>query len=141
MAATAGYNAKIRLNGQNFSGAEWSVEDQVVDIPVTNTEGKTGNSVGTGSPGYESHIAGPRMSRVTIKQASFDPSENPFIAPMSVNVGSYTSIQIYPGGTTGRSINLSGVLITRSSYNGRADRDQPLSLEGVTDGVFTDLTS
>jgi len=135
MAPQAGFNAKVRINSQLFSAAEWSVDEEARDLETTNTEGTPG-SLGTGIIGKESRISGVKGMRVMIRQATFDPNENVFVAPRSVVVGTFATVQIYPSGLAGFSYYLPNMLVLTSNYHGQADGLQPLSLTGKGDGVY-----
>lgn len=139
MAPQAGFEAKIRVNGQVYAGAEYSVRDAAGDVDTTNTEGEAANPDGPApTPGAESHLGGSQAARVTIKQASFDPDANPFQAPTALNVGTWAHIQIFPAGLGGVSFNHPSVLILESNYSGTAKMGQPLEFSGITDGGYTD---
>ena len=134
----AGYQAKIRINGQVFSGAEWSVEEEAGDGDCTNTEGIAGNAATTGGvePGTESRVPCASRARVRIKQASFNTGENWFAAPRNVLVGSYADVQIFPAGLSGVNWDFPSLLILQSNYNGTAKLLQPLEFSGTSDGNY-----
>src|ERR687887_581879 len=100
MAPVAGFNAKVRVNATLFSCTRWSVRDTVTDLDITNTEGTTGSGAAA-APGFETRVAGPGVAEVTISNASFDPSEDPFTSPLSVISGTYVAVLIYPNGLSG----------------------------------------
>lgn len=132
----AGFQAKIRINGQVYSGAEWSVEEEAGDGDCSNTEGIPGNPSGTTEIGTESRVACVSRARVRVKQASFNTAENWFATPRLLIVGAYVVVRIYPAGLSGVNWYFPSLLLLQCNYNGTAKMLQPLEFSGTSDGGY-----
>jgi hypothetical protein len=138
MAPIAGFNAKVRIGTAIFSCTRWSVRDTVADLDTTNTEGVTGSGTGA-APGFETRVAGPGVAEVTITNASFDPTENPFATPRNLAAGVYAAVTIFPdfGGSPSNFWSFPSLLITSAEQAGEAKGLTPITFTGRTDGFYS----
>src|SRR5262249_2836506 len=136
MAPTAGFVAKVVVNGQRFSCASASVSDSAPEIDVSNTEGVTGSG-GAGSPPLASNIASVATRRIRIRQASFDPATNWYLGPRNIGVQSYYPISVYPNGLGGKVFTCPNALCVSSNYSLEVRQGQPIELEFVGDGLWS----
>jgi len=72
-------------------------------------------------------------AEVTLTKASFNPSQNPFIMPIDMNLGSQHTVQIYPGGIGGVTdpYTFSGLAVDDIDHDGDANALQPITVHLV----------
>lgn len=140
MSATyyVGYNVKVSLAGVNYSVSRCVVRDSVEPQDVSNTEGNAGNPlVATQSPSFKSQAPAQSSATIELTQPTFDASNNPFTAPISLAPGSYASCVIYLNGRAGKNWNFANVLITEGELDGDVKALQPVTLRAISDGAYT----
>lgn len=138
MAPLAGFAARIQLNGaNNFSGASWSIQQRAQGVDVSNIEGVPGNPTATGTPAKSSKIASVIDVTVRVTNASFNTSENYWLAPFSLAVGIYVAVRIFPL-KGDKSWYFPSALVTGCNYSGQVRGAQPVEFEFEGDGVWND---
>lgn len=136
MAFRAGYKFRVRLNSSTYVAADVGVDASVDPQDVSNTEGNTGNSTATAHVGYSAVIGGLSSARVNIRNATFDDSDNPFVAPLSVQAGNYATLRIYLYSTAGVSWYFPSFFFAGVGYNAQVRGLQPVNFNGQNDGLF-----
>lgn len=140
MASTpwAGYNLKVRINTNVYAVSRVLIRDAVPPQDVSNTEGNAGNTAAVGgNPAFASALGGQSQATIELTQPTFDSSNNPFTAPLSIAPGSFVSIIVYLNLVGGKNWNFPSVLITEGELNGDVKTLEPITLRGVSDQVYT----
>jgi len=122
----AGFNAKVRINGQIFDCQEFSIDDEVTEGDVTTFEGE----------GFSDAIGCIEKATVTLKQASYDTENNPYGTPQVLIPRTEVVLEIYPQGLAASPWQFPSFLILKLSHNGNANQLQPVDLSGRTRGRF-----
>jgi hypothetical protein len=137
MAMLPGFAFKVRVNGALYTATEVDVDDDDQSADTTNSEG-TGAPVAV--PGFNTSTPCNLRARVTVRNASFDPAENPFAAPRNVRAGSFIELTVYTDGVGSESYDFPSFHVQRTTYNPRAPGNglQPFSFEGESVGPYTD---
>lgn len=133
----SGEDAKIDLNDIPYAVKRFRIVFTKPRRDVSNTEGKAGNPlVAGGIPGFESAMRGLRVARITLEEPSLDEDDNIFQAPANVAGDDYVDIKIYPVGRGFDFHHFPSVLVESITHEGTVGEEQPVTLEGSTDGVF-----
>ncbi len=148
MAMRPFFNVEIQINGFPYVTAEASIEDQVGDIDATNTEGVgilTAVQVPTpppAFPGFATSMSGIEEARITVRNASFDDADVPFIAPYNIRAGSFISFALFPGSSglpaaTPSAWLFPTIRIQSTTHAGQIRQGQPISFTAISNGIFT----
>lgn len=149
-AEVAGGFARIRitpLNQSTFvaSGAavfytiqDWSVDDEVETGDTTNTEGQATPASSFVLAKEEIPVNG--QLRIMLKQASYDPTLNFFGTPLVLTPSLRIMLEIFPFTVLSTPYAVPKFLIKKRRYEGRAGGLQPITLEGVSLGAWTEPT-
>ncbi len=135
MTMQAGFEAKIKINAVRYTTQYWAVNYVADDLVTTNTEG-TGGTIGQQNVGFHTRISGNQQMEMQITNASFDPSENPFAAPINTNPGLFVHLQLYAAGLTHDPFDMLSGLLVAYSMSGSAPGLQPISLTARSNGAF-----
>ncbi len=138
MAMRPFFNVKVFINDVAYSAAEVNIDDSVTDIETSNTEGTSVDPAATENPAFETHMGGPQMARVTVKNASFSDTENPFAAPFNVTPRSYIAFQMQTNGALSPDWTFPSLFIQQVSHGGQIKGAQPVSFTGISNGEYTD---
>lgn len=136
MAFRAGYRFRVRVNSTAYVSVGVNVAASVDPLDVTNTEGSPGNSAASAATGYAAVIPGVKAMRVSVQGATFDDSDNPFISPLSVQVGNYCTLRVYLSSLSSVSWYCASFLITNVTYSAQVRGLQPVSFDGQSDALF-----
>lgn len=146
MAPIAGLNLQVTINNIPYSVAEFSADQQSEGLDATNSEGHPGSELNPlpAAAGrnpvqpwglFQSRVAGPIVTRVMLKNASFDPARNPFRAPLLMRAGLYYSVLVWPNTAIGNIFHGFILLVTSIKHESTVKGLQPITIEGETDGV------
>jgi hypothetical protein len=139
MALRSGFEARVQLDVTLYAVKRWSIDPETTALDVSNSEGIPGDTSGAiaAAPGvgFASHIRSNKKVRVMLQSATFDDSNNPFAAPLALDVGMYITVAIFPWGLGGDS-HSARILIDKIKHEGEVDGAQPVTIEGVSDGRY-----
>jgi hypothetical protein len=121
-----GFNCKVLINGVNYVA-------QKVRIRATVQESSTTNFEGGGFAESKDTI---ERCEVEITQASFDPNNNPFGAPVVVTPRSIIDLQVYPDDLDSVPWHLPRAQIFELSHEADAEGLQPISMTVRSQGLF-----
>lgn len=142
----AGFNAKATIDSAAYAFATYRVRAVGQHHDVSNTEGLAGNSGipaaqlgdvsgASGAAVFQSNLPGQLHLEATVRQATFDLANNPFAAPIVLDVGFFYEIAILYV-TAGPAWEADSFLINDLSGEGDVKGLQPVSFSGVSDGKF-----
>lgn len=138
MAPLAGFNARVKINDTLWAVARFEVRELTDGIDMSNSEGRLGNTAGIGEVkrGTRSKSQGLTGATVMLQEASYDPANDPFAAPMDLDEDDYADVKIYPSGLLGAYHHFPALLITELSHSMDIQSTQPVTIQGETDGDF-----
>jgi hypothetical protein len=129
MAEVTGDDIKIRINGAVYKVAHASWDDHCGAGSISNSE----------LPGYTLRLAGKATLSATMVNASYDPANNPFQAPLAVQSKSTVILLIYPAGLDEDPITCPSFLIDSCSGDHDANSPEglaPITFKGESQGVY-----
>lgn len=127
---------RVSIGGTFYAVQEVFVGASVQPIRVSNTEGTPGNPEADTARGFTAVIPDLAEGRVRLVSATFNDDENPYAAPIGLDVGEYFEIEVFPAGE-GDSYSYGNCLCVSVSHQGRIPGPQPLTAEFETDGTFS----
>lgn len=139
MAQRSGWEVRVKINTTLYAVRRYSMDDSVPDVDVTNSEGVPGDAANvTNAPGYASVIPGPKKCRVMLQAATFDNANNPYDIPIVIRRGQYYNVTIFPAGLAFPDVvHTARIMVTNIRLEGDVNSDQPVTIEGVSDGTYT----
>jgi hypothetical protein len=129
-----GYAAKLIVNGARFHFTRLRYRCRTDRLRTTNSEGY-GAPVAT--PGLHTHIMGNGWIELSVTDASFDTTNNPFLAPLLLGVGNFCSILILPAGVGGVTLTIPSFGINESGQDINVDGLAPFDFGGEGNGNWT----
>ena len=152
MARKVGYDARVRIGVfssttslgtmVNYAVRRWVWDESSPGQDTTNSEGIPAmGDDSTNSPaavGYAATARNIRRVRVTLEQATFDDqaNQNPWASPLVITAGKYIRVEIYPDRSASTYHFVRTLYVERVNPSGDVNGLQPITLEGVSDGVF-----
>src|SRR4051812_30994061 len=124
-----GVDGRWTLNGTAYSVQRYDLGGRLQAIQVANTEGTVGNPNGTVARGYSAKLGDIFEGTVGLTQPTFDENENPFAAPLDLDIGQYVRVKFYPAGLSGPFYDMGDMLLSGMSHSGSVPGAQPLRLE------------
>lgn len=134
MAMLPGYNHKVRMAGTVWVSETVDIDDSAADLPTPNSEG-AGAPIPT--PGYETGVFGHKVVNITLSNCSFDPADNPFLAPRLLASGIFIALQIWPAGLGGNSWNFPSARVISVRHMMDSNRLQPLTIRLKSNGPYS----
>ena len=137
MAQRRGADFQITINGVAYSVGTIGVNAHTADIITSNTEGIPGNPLRTDRvPFSTSRIPDLNDGELQFGATTFDDADNPFAGPISLVLGGYYNIGVFPMGVAaGVSYGWFNCMCTAFSHSGRVPGPQPFSVTFKPDGV------
>lgn len=144
----AGFQAKSTIDGTPYAFATYRIRASGMRHNVSNTEGLAGNSAlgnapqlgavanFTGVPCFESVLPGLDHLEATVRQATFDMANNPFLAPILLDIGFYYELIVFYA-ASGPNWAVDSFLVNEIDSDGDVNGLQPVSFSGSSDGGFT----
>jgi hypothetical protein len=129
---TAGWEYRVFVDGTALRARRFSFKPAVPELDVTDSESPSNAALDFV---YAETLYGVGKVTWSIEQATFDPDDNPFASPLSLLVGTYHDFEIEPRDSAERHT-FKG-LILGNTHDGEVTGLQPITIEGVSDGVFT----
>ena len=128
MGELAGFKHKVRVNGQAYKAQRITVRDSVGEYDITNGEGV----------GFSDRIDTTATVEITVTNASYDPDENSFGAPLLIKKRSVVILQIFPDGLDSDPWVVPSFLILEVSHDIDANQGQPVTFRGKNKGLYGD---
>jgi hypothetical protein len=136
MAQLAGHFVQVDIDGVPYTVSEWSFDDNCPALDTTNSEGVDGS----GAPNvvaFATNTSGVAQATIMLKTATFDDTDDIFAPPLILRSGLVVRILIYLDGRAAANPHVfPRVRITNVKDEGQTTGLQPITLEGVTDGVY-----
>lgn len=141
MPVISGFLASMSIGGVAFNFAEVSIDESAEDLDTTSSEGRTGDPSAVADSlypgGFQSAVAGPRIARVSVKQATYDTDHNPYLAPFTFLRGDYIAMEVFPDRQDeDTSWQFPSLLVTEMKYEQTAKGLQPVSFSGRSNGKY-----
>ncbi len=129
---TAGWEYSVYIDGVAFGARKFSHKPAVAELDVTDSESPVSIDADLM---YSEALYGVGKVTWSIEQVTFNPDDNPFATPRSLRIGSYHDFEIEP--RTGGDRHTFRGLILGNTHEGEVTALQPITIEGVSDGIFT----
>jgi hypothetical protein len=133
MAEIGGGNLKVRINSQIFKAQTASIRDTVGEGDVTSSESEQDADSIT----CTDVIPTVATTRITLKNASYDPAENDFIAPRNLRRGMVVAVQIFPDGLDSEPWSYAACLVLEVSHDIDINNLQPVTITMRAKGAGT----
>jgi hypothetical protein len=130
-----GADFRVRIDGVFYGFSSIGVSGNVADLIVSNTEGIPGNPLASDVRFTTARIADLPDGQFTLSQATFDDADNPFAAPVSLELGEYYVLEGFPSGEDGPSYDWGNCMLCNFNHSARVPGPQPLELTFKPDGV------
>src|SRR5262245_25104469 len=136
MASIAGSHARIRIdNTITYVASQYEIDD-------TCESGDTTNFEGTMLPGgeaiFKERVATTAMARITVTKATYDPTDNPFAAPLNLTRGRTITLEIFPEkADMTTSHNFPEIVLTSVRHTGDVNGLQPVTFTGETNNSYS----
>src|SRR5207248_2431645 len=132
MGEVAGSRLKVRYNGQVLKARRVSWQDRVDLGNVTSSE-----SVAD-ADGIVRKDKIPQTGDMTVRieNASYDPTENMFVAPRSIRSGVPAILYVYPDGLDGDRIVVNDFVPTQVGGDIDVNALQPCTIDGESSGLY-----
>lgn len=136
MAKIAGFKARIRVdNAVVYDGATFEIDDNAETGDVTGFEGVL-------TPGGEAifaeKVATKASCRVTVTNATFNTTANPFVAPLNLTRGRTITLEIFPDKNDETVVHdFPELILTNVRASGDVSGLQPVSFTGESNGSYT----
>ena len=94
-------DGKMTIAGSPYAYRTINRTGRVNPIDVSNSEGIPGLESGLNAPGFASTLPDLRSSEITVSQAMFVTSDNPYEAPILLQEGEYYPLEFFPSDVDG----------------------------------------
>lgn len=136
MSMRRGQDARATINGVAFAFNRFRISDRAASLNVSNSEGRTGNSAGTDSPGFMSKTPDLSEGQFELVAASYDETFNLFGTPPNLTPAFWYDVFVYPVGIDNDPWEFPNALLVEVTHEGNVPGLQPLTLRFETDGAY-----